>query len=101
MTVADDHYVNVYQAVVSTQNEVFIITGSVVDAAKIGDVCNAIVSCKVLKYDTKLAVKKSSPVSASQFSVVFLDQMMYATAGVNVRAGCSTDSQILGAIEEG
>ena len=101
MTVADDHYVNVYQAVVSTQNEVFIITGSVVDAAKIGDVCNAIVSCKVLKYDTKLAVKKSSPVSASQFSVVFLDQMMYATAGVNVRASCSTDSQILGAIEEG
>ena len=101
MTVADDHYVNVYQAVASTQNEVFIITGCVVDAAKISDVCNAIVSTKVLQYDTKLAVKKDNTVSATEFTIVGMDQTMYALAGVNVRAGCSTSDQILGAIEAG
>lgn len=101
MTVADDHYVNVYQAVASTQNEVFIITGSVVDAAKITDVCNAIVSTKVLQYDTKLAVKKENNVSAGEFSIVAMSQTMYTLAGVNVRAGCSTNDQILGAIEAG
>ena len=41
MSVADDHYVNVYQAVFSTQNEVFIITGSVVDAEKIPAIANS------------------------------------------------------------
>ena len=40
MAIADDHYVNVYQAIASTQNEVFIITGSVVDSEKISEVAN-------------------------------------------------------------
>ena len=51
MAVADDHYVRVYQAVASTQNEVFVITGGVVDSDKIGEVANIIMSAKVLKYD--------------------------------------------------
>ncbi|MBQ8306927.1 MAG: SH3 domain-containing protein [Blautia sp.] len=100
MTIADDHYVNVYQAVVSTQNEVFIITGSVVDSVKIADVCNAIVSAKVLQYDTKLAIKKDA-VNAGEFTVVPMDATMYATSGVNVRSGCSTNDQILGAVAQG
>ena len=102
MTVADDHYVNVYQAVFSTQNEVFVITGSVVDAARIPEVVNMIASSKVLKYDTKLAVRKENAPAVSEFSVLPVDKTLYVTAaGLNVRAGCSTDDQILGSFGHG
>ena len=87
MAIADDHYVNVYQAIASTQNEVFIITGFVVDSAKITDVCKAIMSVKVLKYDTKLAVKKQQQETSAGYTIVPMDATMYTTAGVNVRAG--------------
>jgi len=102
VTVADSHYVNVYQAVFSTQNEVFMVTGSVVDAAKIPDVANAIMSLKVLKYDTKLKVKQDAEVKVSDFSVVATDKTMYvASDGLNVRMGCSTDDQIIGGLSYG
>ena len=97
MTVANDYYVNVYQAVFSTQNEVFIITGSVVDAAKIPEIANMIMTAKVLKYDTKQAIRKADTPAVSEFSVLPTDQTKYVVAdGLNVRAGCSTDDQILG-----
>ncbi|MBQ6321905.1 MAG: SH3 domain-containing protein, partial [Lachnospiraceae bacterium] len=103
MSVADDHYVNVYQAVFSTQNEVFIITGSVVDAAKIPEVANAIVSAKVLKYDTKMKIAPASQTAAvSEYSVVATDVTKYVTSdGLNVRMGCSTTDQIIGAYAYG
>ncbi len=104
MTVADDHYVNVYQAVFSTQNEVFVITGSVVDADVIPEIANAIISAKVLRYDTKLAVRKDDQAapSASEISILPLDKTMYVTSsGLNVRTGCSTDDQIIGAFAYG
>ena len=50
---ADTNYVNIIQASFSTQNEVFIATGSVVDAEKVPEITNAIMAIKVLKYDTK------------------------------------------------
>ena len=100
ITVADEHYVDVYEAAFSTQNEVFIVTGSVVDAAKIPEICNAIMSVKVLQYDTKQAVKKDTT-SVSEFSVVPMNTTMKATSGVYVRQGCSTDSAIIGALAEG
>ncbi len=102
INVADDHYVDVYEAVFSTQNEVFIITGSVVDAEKIPDIANAIMSTKVLKYDTKLAVKKDDKVSISEFSVAPLDKTMYVTTdGLNVRMGCTTDETVIGTLSYG
>ena len=101
ISIADDHYVNVYQAIASTQNEVFIITGSVVDSAKIGDVCNAIMSVKVLKYDTKLAVKKEQQETSAGYTIVAMDATMYTTAGVNVGAGYSTSDTVLGGLAAG
>ncbi len=98
ITVADSHYVNVFQAAFSTQNEVFIVTGSVLDAGKITEINNAIASIKILKYDTKMALKKEEKASVSEFSLAAMDTVMYATAGVNVRSGCSTDDPIIGAI---
>lgn len=101
MSVADNHYVNVYQAVFSTQNEVFIITGSVVDSAKIPQICEAIMSAKVLQYNTKMAVKKQDAVSSGEFTVVPMSATMYTTDGINVRLGCSTTSEIIGALAKG
>ena len=103
MSIADDHYVNVYQAVFSTQNEVFIITGHVVDAAKIPEITKAIISCKVLKYDTKQKVVSSQPqASIEDFSISPLDKTMYVTSdGLNVRNGCSTSEQLLGGFAYG
>ena len=98
MKIADDHYVNVYQVVFSTQNEVFIITGYVVDAAKIQEMSDAIVSTKILQLDTKLKASITpTQNSATEFAVVPADKTMYVTSnGLNVRVGCSTSDQIIG-----
>ena len=102
MSIANDYYVNVYQAVFSTQNEVFIITGSVLDSAKIPEVTNMILSAKVLKYDTKLAIRKDDTPAASEFAVIAVDKTMYVTSdGLNVRAGCSTNDHIIGTFAYG
>ena len=129
ISVADEHYVNVYQAAFSTQNEVFLITGSVVDAAVIPDVANAILTAKVLQYDTKLAVKKQDAEqqetaekkedagqqkttekkpesgqqngSTNEYAVVPMNASMYATAGVNVRSGYSTNDAVIGGLVPG
>ena len=103
MTVADDHYVNVYQAVFSTQNEVFIITGFVVDAAKISEVANTIVTAKVLQFNTKMKIQpQSEQADISEFSVAPVDKTMYVTSdGLNVRNGWSTNDQLLGGFSYG
>ena len=124
ITVADDHYVNVYQAAFSTQNEVFLVTGSVVDAAKIPDVANAILTTKILQYDTKQAVKKEdaaqqnasdqkepekketekkadASASSSEYTVAPMSATMYATSGVNVRSGYSTNDSVIGGLGTG
>ena len=101
MTIADDHYVNVYQGIFSTQNEVFIITGAVVDEKMNESVVKAIGSAKVLKFDTKMAVKKESP-KAAEFTIVPMEATLYVTTdGLNVRMGCSTTSEIIGAYSYG
>ena len=102
ISVANDYYIDVYQAIFSTQNEVFIITGSVVDKEEIPGVTNSIISAKVLKYDTKLAVKKNGETGKDEYTVAPLNKTMYVTSdGLNVRAGCSTTEQIIGSFEYG
>lgn len=107
MTVADDHYVNTYQAVFSTQNEVFVITGLVVDSAAISDIANAIISAKVLQFNTKLAVKQTQTAETAasatgQYTLAPTDKTMYVTSnGLNVRSGYSTSDPIIGALTYG
>ena len=101
MAIANDDYANVYQAVYSTKNEVFIITGFSADAEDIPEICNMIMSAKVLKYDTKTAVKKEEA-KASEISIVPVDETMYVTANsLNVRLGCSTDDKSIGSLANG
>ena len=104
IAVADSHYVNVYQAAFSSQNEVFIITGYLADASKMADIAKTIVSAKVLKYDTKLAVKKDEQKQDDKtgFTIAAMDATLYVTAeGLNVRSGYSTDDAILGGLSKG
>ena len=100
MAVASEHYANVYQTIFSTQNEVFIITGSIVDPKDTPAIFEAITSAKVLKYDTKLAVKKEEPTDI--FTIVPADDVLYVvSSGLNVRAGYSTDDEVIDALPYG
>lgn len=105
IAVANDQYVNVYQGSFSTQNEVFIITGYVTDAEDIPEIANAIISAKVLKYDTKLAVKKEKETSStptSEYTVASVNKTMYVTADyLYVRESWSTDSKVIGGYDRG
>ena len=98
---ADENHANVYQAAYSTKNEVFIITGFADEEEDIPEICNMIMSVKVLKHDTKTAIKKEEP-KASEISIVPMDETMYVTANsLNVRLGCSTEDQSIGALTKG
>ena len=102
ISVADSHYTNVYEAAVSTQNEVFLITGFVASEDSVEDVCNAIMSAKVLKHNTKQAVNKNSAVDIKQFTVREINKTYYVNAdGVNVRSGCSISEPIVGGLNRG
>ncbi len=97
--VADAHYVNVYETAFSTQNEVFLITGCVVDAAKIPEVRTAVMSAQILQYDTKLAVQADT---AGDITIAPMSGTMYAaSSGINVRSGYSTNDQIIGTLSSG
>ena len=98
--VANDHYVNVYQAVFSTQNEVFVVTGSAVDAAKNQEICNMIMSLKVLIYDTKQAVNKTSA-NSGDIKIEPVNKTMYTTEGINVRSGCSISDPVIAGLAKG
>ena len=98
---ADENHANVFQAAYSTKNEVFILTGFADEEEDFPEICNMIMSAKVLKRDTKTAVKKEEP-KASEISIVPMDETMYVTANsLNVRLGCSTEDKSIGALTKG
>ena len=60
-------------------------------------------SIKILKYDTKQAIKNNAP-AASEYTIVPRDMTLYVNVGgdtLNVRSGCSVDSYILGELRTG
>ena len=102
ITVADSHYTNVYEAAVSTQNEVFLITGYVANEDSVQGVCSAIMSAEVLKHNTKQAVKKNSAVDVKQFAIREINKTYYVNADcVNVRSGCAVSEPIIGGLNKG
>ena len=57
---------------------------------------------KLLKHNTKQAVKKSDAVDMKQFSVREINKTYYVNAdGVNVRSGCSVSEPIIGGLNRG
>lgn len=114
MAVAGDGYVQVCQNILSTENEVFIITGSVTDKENFEDVREAVQSVVINKYDTKKAVKtnassintaepassdkgtSSEASAAGQKSVQAADFTVWVSSQqLNIRKAGSTDAAIL------
>lgn len=103
IVVADSHYVNTLMAAYSTQNEVFVATGFVTDPAMMNNINDALLSIKVLKYDTKQAVATSKP-GSGEFVIAPRDLTMYVQVtsdGLSVRNGYSVDSTLIGSLENG
>lgn len=120
ITVAGNGYAQTCQSIISTENEVFIITGSAVEKESFDAVREAVQSAAIQKYDTKEAVQPGTgmisagqlgagAVSAEQpelqsdgmISAEGLKQTENFTAWVtsqqlNVRSQSSTSSSILG-----
>lgn len=99
IAIAGDDIAEVFQVFYSTDNEVFILTGTVEDAHHTDEVRKIIESFQILQYDTKQAVKPAEPV----FDIRPIEENMYCIAegGVHVRAGCSTDYDIIGGVNYG
>ena len=94
--VADETYAGVYQAFVSTRNEVFAIKGKSVQVEDLESVMKAISTIKILQFNTKTAVSNNETTAAS-FSISPINKTFYVIGDeVNVRLGCSMDDQVIG-----
>ena len=95
VAVADDTYAAVYQAFVSTKNEVFAVKGCSPKAEELESVMKAIGTIKILRFDTKSAVNPET--DAMSIEIVPLDKIFYVIGDdVNVRIGFSIDDKAIG-----
>ena len=100
-TVADDEFAAVYDAYVSTPNEVFHITGCAIDKESLKDIMEAIATIKILKFDTKQAIQKvAAPVT--EFTVDEYNDILYCKSKhLNVRSSWTVKSPRLGYLKKG
>ena len=97
VNVADDTYPAIYDAFVSTKNEVFVVEGRAATQEELKSLMETIGTVKVLKYDTKTRIEKKAPVKTFGFRKI--DQTYYVTSEeLNVRSGCSTDDAVIGTL---
>ena len=94
---AKDPIVQVYQVHYSTENEVFVVTGSVKIVEDMPYIRDSVNSFQVLKYDTKTA---DQPQPEATIGIREIESDMYCNTpdGVNVRESYSTASNIIGEI---
>ena len=91
----------VYQAFVSTKNEVFVIRGSAVKQEDLEDIMKMISTIRVLKYDTKTAIRQDTAAGVN-FAVRPINRTYYCISDyLNVRLGCSTDDTAIGYLTYG
>lgn len=120
ITVADSSYEEVCQNIISTKNEVFIITGSVVDRADFEEVRDSVQSVVINQYDTKKAVenkandsgnaqisdasKKTGDAEAENGGYTVTEDsfsVWVSSQQLNVRSSYSTESSVLGVVYYG
>ena len=103
IAVAGSEYAAVCHAYVSTENEVFVIIGCAVSPDSLKDIMMALSTVKILKYNTKLALKAAAPgAAADQLVVDPYKAVLYSVSKhLNVRADCSTDARKLGFLTYG
>ncbi|MDD2960159.1 MAG: SH3 domain-containing protein [Lachnospiraceae bacterium] len=110
ITIADDKYAQVCQNIISTRNEVFIITGSAADQADFQKVQQAVQSAVINKYDTKTAVQKvngtsgntaaSSAQTKDGYTIEAVDEFVtyVMSSTLNIRSSYSTSASVLGTL---
>lgn len=96
---AADNFKEVYEVFYSTENEVFVISGTVQDVNDMDAVRDAVNSFEILKYNAPLPEIASLDV----YSINAADETLYCTApdGVNIRQSYTTNSPALGLAKKG
>lgn len=101
MTVANDTYVRTYQAVISDQNKVYVVTGSARSVDGYEDVLSAVQSVRV-DHEAAQSTKTQEPVSYMDFIVEPADEMYWVSGNtLNVRPTYSTDQEPIGYLTKG
>ena len=96
IAVADATYAAVYQAYVSTRNEVFSVKGCAVKSEDLEAIMKAIGTIKILQFDTKAAINQATA-AAPSITITPINKTYYVIGDdVNVRLGCSVDDQSIG-----
>lgn len=103
LKMADEEYKGVVQSFISTENEVFIITGRADSKEDLQDVIKTAGTIKILQYDTKTAVQKEAQAAqTTQSGIREINATYYVTADeINVRASSSQDSEAIGSLYKG
>ena len=96
----------VFQTFISTENEVFIITGRAHSRDALQNVIKTAGTIRILQYDTKTAVQKETQAAqsaqAAQPALREINATYFVTADVlNVRSDCSADSETIGSMNKG
>lgn len=100
--VANNDYKGVYQAFVSTTNEVFAVKALALEKEELQSLMDILGTLKVLKYDTKKAIQKDTTAQVAEFGLRKINATYYVTTdGLNVRSGCSTDDAVVGTLSYG
>ncbi len=98
--VANDEFGAIYQAFVSTKNEVFAVKGAAVKQEDLQEIMESISTIKILKFDTKTAVEEKKEQAA--FAIRAIGKDYYVTADMlNVRLGCSANDVLAGTLVKG
>lgn len=101
-TVANAQYPEVYQALVSTQNEVFAIKGLASQAGSLQNLMQIIGTIKILKPGTKTAIQAAQAPQTNQFGLRPINAVYYSTGDdVSIRNGCSVDNDKIGSLNRG
>ena len=90
ITVADDTYEKVCQNIISTRNEVFLITGLAADEKDFDEIQKAVQSAVINIYDTDGSIDESISFTG-----------WITGANVNVRSSASTDASIISTVPYG
>ena len=102
VTTANTEYGGIYQAYVSTRNEVFCVKGCAVKEEDLQPIMKAIGTIQILKQNTKTALQENQPINNANFGLRPVNQIYYCTAPrLMIKNGWTIDSQDIGYLSYG
>ena len=101
VSIANDNYPEIFQAFVSTKDEIFVVKALASEPGNLQSLMEAVGTVKVLRFGTKSAITTPAP-QVSEFALRPIDATYYVNVDkLNVRSSCSTDSTKLGTVSYG